>query len=102
MISLETERALEKLGIEPRYLELASGKKIDDGYRLDQLLVEIEGEKWSWYLTRDIFDVATCAIWPKNKPFMDDGYIAKAYTPENAPEEAAAQALLWILQQKEA
>lgn len=120
MISLETAKALKDAGLAwkpkvgDRYLqEYCSGKEPvigiratdNEGYyqdtiqtqlpRLDQLLAEIEKQGWTWMLyapnNDDKYGIEIGAelIYHNNITVMAD-----------SPDEAAAQALLWILNEK--
>ena len=85
MISLETAKTLKKAGLEwePNFAP-----------RLEQLLAEIEKRGYLWELSIDDVDKPPYALYlttpTRNK---------KWFTAESA-EEATAQALLWILNQK--
>lgn len=63
--------------------------------RLDQMLVEIEKRGWTWmlYAPNDEgkygIDIGNGSIYDNNKTILAD-----------SPDEAAAQALLWILEQQ--
>lgn len=65
--------------------------------RLDQLLAEIE-----WYFN---WNIGSGEFWP-DKPkycmglFGEDGQYVKGQFYANSPDEAAAQALIWILEQE--
>jgi hypothetical protein len=117
MISLETAKALKEAGLEwkPRKFDSyfhpnLRNALINDPHvpkcgikpelifapRLDQLLKEIEKRVWKWNLWVDEREGGyKCAVVIPS-PIRPIPKVIKA----NTPEEAAAQALLWILNQK--
>lgn len=65
--------------------------------RLDQLLAEIEKRGYVWKLRSRADGKYFVALFGKN----DENYLVQCYwTEADSPEEAAAQALIWILKQE--
>jgi len=65
--------------------------------RLDQLLDEIEGRGYVWKLRSRADGKYFVALFGKN----DENYLVQRYWAEaDSPEEAAAAALIWILEQE--
>lgn len=111
MISFETAKALKEAGLQwkpqigdwfytnhRRYVHMVidlSELQVQEDYvfdpRLDQLLAEIDKRGYSWELSLDDVDVppyAICLVMPTRN---------RKWFTADTPEEAAAQALLWIL-----
>ena len=75
---------------------------IDEGFwifasRLDQLLDEIAGRGYVWKLRSRADGKYFVALFGKN----DENYLVQRYWAEaDSPDEAAAAALIWILEQE--
>lgn len=115
MISLETAKKLKEAGLkwEPEHgdwfhhnafgHEIVSNKfppeKVTEGFiwlpRLDQLLSEVEKRGWYWSIYKDrMLDNYACFI---NQLAGGNG----KQCIEKSPEEATAEALIWILEQED-
>ena len=118
MLSLELAKRLKELGLEwepqrgDQYRELLYKRltqiydadpkneyRIKDSVwlpRLDQLLAEIEKRGYAWELSVDEADKPPYAICFFSTPRE----IGQKWFTADSPEEAAAKALIWILEQE--
>ena len=94
MISIETAKALKGLEWKPK--EVPEG--IYFAPRLDQMLAEIEKRGYEYSLNTSTVGNKEYFILVSKRNY---GFLINEAFRSNAPEEAAAQALLWILKEGE-